>query len=565
MGNGRPLVEHGRNTMVQMPDGSWTSGTGTRFSPAFEPAVFNPTFTQGLGLGARQSPLLAPVVRGLEAARPYAPATALGVGAIGYGANRNSPQNVQSQWPAMIPGGAEMGAPDGAPPGEEGELITGEDGPSPGEEGQPPADEGTGGSASQKDFAQFLTGAGAPTVGTTGTRIRERMAEYAPLFTELYGDGKDNMKTNALLLLADAGFKLAQSTKPTLGMALGEALSGMPKGFAGLVAQARQDGLKIKSAALEMAVDDIQSQDKAARERQIEVLKGQMRLMLAEYNNQSGGRVEDGGMGARVALNKNGSLVGTTLDPNDPTVQSIIGSGHGLNRTDNAYVTYIGPSNVAVVMDKAGRLKLGESLGQTDSILAMIDGARNTVMGAYSPGTWVSDKVNNLLVPIVPGLTPNTDVAASVVQLTTAFNQISKLAASQPGRVAVQQQEWERANIAALKDPEAFLKNPELAAKTLTALEAMYRNERHLIVQQLGLSGDNLRMSTPNTGTKSDPFTIPADPDGARRMYVTLGPIARNHPAGIFHLRFPDGNVQPVTGAALVEALKPKASTPKGK
>jgi hypothetical protein len=40
-------------------------------------------------------------------------------------------------------------------------------------------------------------------------RIRDAQAEYAPLYEELLGSDKESAKTNALLLLSEAGLKLA--------------------------------------------------------------------------------------------------------------------------------------------------------------------------------------------------------------------------------------------------------------------------------------------------------------------------------------------------------------------
>jgi hypothetical protein len=88
----------------------------------------------------------------------------------------------------------------------------------------------------------------------------------APLFQELMGDSKEDMKTNALLMLADAGFKFAGAKEPTMAMSLAKSVEGIPKGFAALIAQAKDRKLKLDSAALTQAIEDVNAQDKEARD-----------------------------------------------------------------------------------------------------------------------------------------------------------------------------------------------------------------------------------------------------------------------------------------------------------
>jgi hypothetical protein len=91
----------------------------------------------------------------------------------------------------------------------------------------------------------------------------------------------------------------------------------------------------------------------------------------------------------------------------------------------------------------------------------------------YSPGTWVTSKVNNLLVPVSGGLIrPDIDQAKAATAVSTKLNRIQKAIASanDTGRVAVQEQEWVRDTTAGINDPQAFFTNKELAAAQLNAL-----------------------------------------------------------------------------------------------
>ena len=108
-----------------------------------------------------------------------------------------------------------------------------------------------------KDQLKRDAAATAPPEKDFGTRVKEGYNKLEPTFREILGDNKDDIRTNALLLLADAGFKFAGDKKATLAMSLSSALSGMPKGFAALLAQAKERDMKIKTAAMQQAVDNV--------------------------------------------------------------------------------------------------------------------------------------------------------------------------------------------------------------------------------------------------------------------------------------------------------------------
>ena len=464
------------------------------------------------------------------------------------------------------------------------------------------------GTDSLTDFLKSLTGKKkeGETTETRIGRIQKAQGEYAPLFDKLLASEGEDAKVNALLLLSDAGFKLASSTAPTFGMAFAEAASGVPRGFAALLAQVKDRKLKVDTAVLSKAIDDIDLQDKYAQAMQMEQIKGTLDIMkenmrqsgLLQRENLSQDRqdarenarltnsfkqfvvgkdfdvvmkqlensgviVEDGGLGGRVAKNKQGSYLGFTLDPKDPTIQSAISSSYTLRPTDNPWVRNTGAAATALVTDKAQRLELGKSLAAIDNNLATISSMKNVVQNAYSPGTWFSDKVNNVFVPVSGGLIkPNFNTADAATKLRTYFSLIAKgsAAAAENGRVSNQQEEWARQNGTALEDPTAFFKNPELAAKTLNSMEAVQRNTRQNILSQLGYVSDNLVMETPSIGTKNDPFVIPADLADQKSMFTFLGSSIgkKASPNAQVYLKLPNGEVRAFNPSSLQQLLGAK-------
>jgi len=420
---------------------------------------------------------------------------------------------------------------------------------------------------------------------TRGERIKEEYGALEPTFRELLGDTKSDARTNALLLLADAGFKLASTYKPTLAMAIGEAFSGVPRGFAAIVAQAKDRDIKIKTGVLQQAVENVNLQDKYARDFQLEALKVDGRVMvdlgraknaqeleairaknavqLEAYKGdkellleqiRSGGVVEkDGGMGLTIQETKGGSFIGSYIRPdkdgNLPApVRTAIDSRWTLRDTDNPFVENRGPAPTTVETDKGERVKLGTSLRSLDDSLRSLDDLRGQYAQLYSPGTWFTEKINNIIVPISGGMVrPDVDQAAAAARINVGLNQVMKRLASanDQGRVAVQEQEWAREMLNGLTDPTAFFSTKEVAAKQFAAMEAQLRNARQQLLTQLGYVDKDYSMSVPSTGTQVDPFVVPADPEAQTRMFRYLGSTigTLQDPKATVYLRMPNGRV----------------------
>lgn len=393
---------------------------------------------------------------------------------------------------------------------------------------------------------------------TKSQRIKEEYAGLEPMFTEILGSNKDDMRMNALLLLSDAGFKLASTYRPTAAMAIGEALSGLPKGMAALAAQARQNGIQLKSAALQQAVNNINLQDKYAMDMQLANTKGEYKLRETLLKNdfdlqktialEGGTVIDDGGMGLRVQKTKKGSFVGTSIDPNDPTVTSAIKSNFTLRPTDNPFVEWRGQAPTTVETDKAERVKLGNTLRSLDNSLQTLQNLKGSYAGAYGPGTWFTDKINNIFVPISGGLIrPDVNQADIASRITLGLNQIMKniASANDSGKVAVQEQEWARDATGKILFPTSFWGNKELAAKGFNGMETDLRNARQNVLTQLGFIDQDYVMKNPSTGTQNDPFVISADPAEQKRMFTYLGSTIgmAQDPNATVYIRMPNGRV----------------------
>jgi hypothetical protein len=598
--DGRPIYLQGRETVRMTPSGP-AMGEGTRITPGTTLGVTDlrqPSLRRAIGEPFEEITGMAE--RGLNAARasyPRAmsvaeksvvPMAGAGTAAAMYQKLTTPTGKPAESMVDQIPGqgpplrdekGREIVGPRPRAALYSGEAYAGE---APAVEAPPPAEEKAvaEGAFDTQGFegltSEFIKKSlkeekeAAPK--TRMQRIQEAKAEYEPLFSELLGDTKEDMKMNALLLLSDAGFKLASTYQPTAAMALGKALEGMPRGFAGLVAMAKDRKLKIKTATLQQAIDDVNLQDKFARDYQLAVLKANadlQRMALKEdYATQrelikEGGLVtEDSGMGLRTSKTKRGTFVGNFIDPADPAVNSAVGSRFTLRNTDNPFVEYRGKAPTTVETDKGERIKLGNTLRALDNSLSTLDNLKGTYSGAYSPGTWFSDKINNILVPISGGLVrPDVDLADTATRISTGMNTIMKSIASanDQGRVAVQEQEWARETAKGITDPTAFFTNKELAAKQFNSMESMLRNARQQVLTQLGYIDEDYVMRTPSTGTQNDPFIISADPNDQRRMFTFLGSTigTLQDPNALVYIKMPNGRVDAFNPAQL-RGLLPK-------
>lgn len=580
---GYPLSVQGRETLVRGPGGQIVEGVGTRMAPYTTLGnLQSPTLTEGLRSGLQQVAASNP--RMAELVSQYGPgalASVLGVeGARQYLTGRTPEDDQLAAFRAQY-GFAEI-------PGQAADVVaTAPQRPGASPPVKPPAAPLAPPAAAQEPAApaaaegdrlgDFITQAlkaqekrdekalpdafgeavARPKPLTKGERVKAGYEEMLPLYRELLGEDKESAKTNALLLLADAGLKLAGTRKPTLAMAVAEAASGLPRGFAAIAAQAKEQEGKIKAAALSDAINSVSEQDKYAQALRLEMLKGDFRVLVEQAKRGPGNAViKDGGMGLRTAETKEGSFLGASVDPNDPTVKSAVASRFTLRDTDNPFVENRGAAPTTVETNKDERIKLGNTLRALDNSLSGLENAKGVFAELYGPGAWVVDKVNNLLVPVSGGtIKPDMVSVEAATRLKVLLNGVMKSIASanDSGRVAVQEQEWARQLADAISDPAKFFSNKEIAAKTLNTIETSLRNARQQTLTQLGYESNDYVMRTPNTGTQNDPFTIPKDPAQQRMMFTFLGSTIGKlqDPRATVYVRTPDGRVSPFSPTQL--------------
>jgi hypothetical protein len=549
---GQQLVGQARESLRMLPGGQIAQGTGTKLAPMSTLGPMqSPTLTQGLSQGFQN---LVPSAAGR---------TGLGMagvagGVAGIGSMLDDRPITEEDMAALqgsgladrIPGQeapatlADIGMPaqEGAAPAADQYVAPTVADTIAARQEAPAADD-------TKDFIDRVTEQAKKR--TKGDRIRERYDEISPLYKEILGDDADARKQQALLLLAEAGFKFASTAKPTMGMALASALSGVPAGLSALAAQKADREAKIKSAALSQAVEDIGAEDASARQLQLEMLKGDYRLLQEQAKRGGNVKLTDGGAGLRVAENKDGSFLGYSIDPEDPTVKRAVTSRFTLT-PNNPFVVSLGQAPQAPETDKGERIKLTTALRDLDDTLSLIEGAKTDLAGAYGPGAWYSNFENNMLVPVTP-LRPNVADAKAKSSIDIRLNRIKGNLArvNNSGRVSVQEQQWIDEILPAKAG--TFFQDPEVNAARFNALQALVQTQRQQVLAQLGYVTDELVMQAPALGTKNDPFALPADEQGQANMLRFLGgTLGRvENPNALVYIRTPDGVVRPFKASEL--------------
>jgi hypothetical protein len=396
-----------------------------------------------------------------------------------------------------------------------------------------------------KDVAEFIKEAEKPKAKTKIERIKEAQGEYNTMFSEILGDDKESAKINALLLLSEAGLKLASTRKPTFAMALADAASGLPRGMAAIAAQERELSIKGKSAALQQAITDVTAQDAAAAARQNMIAEYALKGEIERMKNQ-GVIFKDGGAGMLIGENKAGSRVGTYLDPS--YVESVKQNPIAISFNEQEatpFVRDLGPANTVVAKDPKQRAKIEEDMNIIAGQLATVRGMKDVVGNAYSPGTFFTGVKNQYFVPLLPDaiVSPDVNKAQVVSVLKNGFSDLARGRASQDGRLSVQQEKWQRENDEPIAKPDGLLQNPELAAKVLQTKETALLNEWYNSATKLGVFDRNRVMDTPPTGTKNDPFVIPSDAQGQAQMMnflrTNFGSV--QDPRAMIHVRKPNG------------------------
>jgi hypothetical protein len=421
--------------------------------------------------------------------------------------------------------------------------------------------------AGEQDVASLIAKQAKKEVSKSKTaRVKEAYGEYSELYNDILGSDDASRKTQALLLLAEAGFKFAGNARPTMAMALADSLSGVTKGMSALAAQKVDRESKMKQLALSTAVEQVGAEDKAAQAQELQTLKNLGLLykenqsafnarMLAVLNSElerlKGGKVVNGAAGLLILQTATGSFIKHAVDPNDPTVRSAVMSPLTLNEA-NPYVTNKGRAVAAMVTNNAARDEIVSSMNETGNIVNMLEGTMQKMGDSYGPGAYVRDAYNNLVVPVVPLTAPALKTAENQIAIDSSIGAVRTAVAKalDDGRLSVQEQEW--VNQYLPREANSFWADPQTEMKKMNTLITMLKNSRQNALTLLGYTTDQLELQVPPMGTTEDPFILPSDQQGQQRMFGFLSSALGKAPDSTkVYLKMPNGTIKPFSASTL--------------
>lgn len=422
----------------------------------------------------------------------------------------------------------------------------------------PAAPEGAGAPATEPgsaaDMLSTITGARTtaqePTLDAM-SRTKKYASDYQKLFSEYLKGDKDAQQTQALLLLADAGLKLASTAKPgeSFASALARSAEGVPAGLAQLGAKATERETAIKMMALQSAIERVASEDKAVRDIQLKQLESQSELFKFMLQNNQLTNVEDLGAGLTRAVTKGGE-VKFSQDPN--VVAAAQRSPFTLNPATNPFTTLDPSRKPQVTTNKQTRAEIEQRLFEVDALLGRLGESGPAVAQAFGMPAAAVNFYNNVFVPL--GASPNMVNAASVREIRQTLAQARPVLArigGRTGRLSNQQEEWQNAILG--DEPGSWFSSPEIAGKNLQILNTDLLNYRQELLGQLGLDDRVIRAQTPGLGTANDPMVVPSDPQ-KRTAFANMiaQQFAGTTNAPIF-LRSPSGETARFTVKGIID------------
>jgi len=365
----------------------------------------------------------------------------------------------------------------------------------------------------------YAAQAGEKPEGDRINRIRKATQEYKDLFKETIGDSDKMNETNAWLMLADAGVKLATEAQPTLAMAIASSLRDLPKGFAQMAADARANDVKISSAALEAAIGDVQAQEDYARQLQLEMQKAQFKAQLEVIKaGKNTGRFELATAGIVHHKNEKGDVVDYSIPVTqddykrmgityNPMLNNMLTSKNTLN-AGSPFVE-VEEQGSYPAFDKDTRLAAAEGVRNADGVISTVKDMMSLYGEGFGPKSAFIDIANSYFVPFVPGMDPIATQSQAVIQ---KFKQLQERltkqigSAERSGRLSNQQEKWikEALNL----EPAKFFQDKGTVMLTLSNLLTTTINDRQSELGTLIPLRQTYRVSRIPTGLEDDPFDL---------------------------------------------------------
>jgi hypothetical protein len=425
-----------------------------------------------------------------------------------------------------------------------------------------------------EDFPNPFTGANVPPgdqgedvsmglglakqAGESEKDFRTRVTERANLYKELLGTNPNDQKTQAYLLLAEAGLALAGATGRNQGERISKGLRGLPSGLAKIAAERTQLDRAATSAAISAVEQEDRDRMKYAydlRKKQADLLKANLpRTQKIQFQANLRKSMNPSLTDEQAEMLGVGLVDGHFAEDEFGNLRSkdgqILDRGPGMMATTPGQVGYIADDNpflvkgkntlpAAITKDEITRVR--KDRGDSAKLLASIQTAMPLIEKTFGIGNVLTRAVTSAVTPFVGDVGPfSADKLQGERAIVMLRKEITRLLAMNPERASVYEQQL----INTLTTPPSkLLTTPEIVVGELQNFSTMLTNEINAFDSQLNPNTEFKQLKVPPLGTKNDPI-----PPNAVKM---LGEFFESRPSGIIYVQRQD----PRTGQTSVIGL----------
>jgi hypothetical protein len=394
--------------------------------------------------------------------------------------------------------------------------------------------------------------------GESEKDFRTRVTERANLYKELLGTNPNDQKTQAYLLLAEAGLALAGATGRNQGERISKGLRGLPSGLAKIAAEKTQMDRAATSAAISAVEQEDRDRMKYAydlRKKASDLLKANLpRTQKIQFQANLRKSMNPSLTDEQAEMLGVGLVDGHFAEDEFGNLRSkdgqILDRGPGMMATAPGQVGYIADDNpflvkgkntlpAAITKDEITRVRKDRS--DSAKLLASIQTSMPLIEKTFGIGNVLTRAVTSAVTPFVGDVGPfSADKLQGERAIVMLRKEITRLLAMNPERASVYEQQL----INTLTTPPSkLLTTPEIVVGELQNFSTMLTNEINAFDSQLNPNTEFKQLKVPPLGTKNDPI-----PPNAVKM---LGEFFESRPSGIIYVQRQD----PRTGQTSVIGL----------
>lgn len=384
--------------------------------------------------------------------------------------------------------------------------------------------------------------------GESDDDFRARVLARANLYKELLGQTPQDQKTQAYLLLAEAGLALAGAKGRSMGERISKGLKGLPSGLAKIASEKTQLDRTATAAAIsavEQEDRDLMKYATQLRLRQAAIDKESLPRMRKIQQHFALFKAQDPNMtdeqatilatGMVDGIYK-GDKFGNVLGPTN----EILNRGPAMQPTKPGQVGYIADDNPFVVVSKetmpavVTEEEIGKARKERGDKARMLAGIQTAIPLAektYGIGNVLTRAVTVGVTPFVGDVGPfSADKLQSSNAIRLLQRELRELLAVNESRVSVYEQQQIDG---LLSDPDSILATPEQFIGQLQNLVRSLTNRINQIDNSLNPNTPLKQLKEVPLGTKNDPVPLSA--------IRALGNFYEARPNAVIYVQRPDG------------------------